>query len=175
MDWNAFYGFALNLIGDSGKDILWWQMCIRAACVFLFGLVVIRLFGRRAFGKQTPLDIVFAIVIGSNLSRALTGNARFVPTLAATAALAILFWLFDHIAVRWEWFSRLVKGAPINLIRDGRPDENRMRRAGISENDIDEAARRAGLNGLSDVDEAVLERSGKISTIRFRKGHGGAG
>jgi len=37
-----------------------------------------------------------------------------------------------------------------------------MRRAGVSEGDLDEAARSAGLPDARKVNEAVLERSGKL-------------
>ena len=158
-----------DLIGHGASDVLWWQMCIRGVVVFLFGLVLIRLFGRKAFGKQTPLDIVLAIIIGSNLSRALTANARFAPTLAATALIALLYWLLEHLAIRWPGFSRLVKGKPIQLIRNGRQDRGTMRRAAVGEGDLDEAARMSGLNGASDLQEAVLERSGGISATRHEK------
>jgi uncharacterized membrane protein YcaP (DUF421 family) len=167
MDWSELYGDVHGLIGSKG-DIAWWQMSIRAVLIFVFGLVLIRLFGRRAFGKQTPLDIILAIVVGSNLSRALTANAPFLPTLAATVAIVLLFWLSSNLSARWRSFSRLVKGDPIWLIRDGEPDGKKMKRAGISEGDIAEAARESGLAGLGGVDEAVLERSGKISTIGRR-------
>lgn len=160
-----------HLIGSGAHHILWWQMSIRAALVFLFGLTVIRLFGRHAFGKQTPLDIVLAIVIGSNLSRTITGNASFIPTLAATTVLVLCFWLFSHLAARWPPFSRLVKGDPVPLVRDGRPDRRRMGWVGVSERDIEEAARQSGLSGLDHVREATLERSGKISTIRSDESH----
>jgi uncharacterized membrane protein YcaP (DUF421 family) len=165
MDWPGLNRGFHDLIGSDKGAILWWQMSVRALLVFLFGLVLIRLFGRRAFGKQTALDIVLAIVVGSNLSRALTANAPFFPTLAATAAIVLLFWLLSSLSARWQSFSRLVKGNPIWLIRDGRPDKKKMRRAAVSEGDIDEAARQSGLAGIRGVDEAVLERSGKISTI----------
>lgn len=152
--------------------MLWWQMSLRALIVFLFGLVLIRLLGRRAFGKQTPLDIVLAIVIGSNLSRALTGNAPLVPTLAATAVLALCYWLLDHAAARWHRFGRLVKGDPIWLGREGKLDRQQMRQAGVSPGDIKEAARQSGLADLSGVQEVVLERSGKISTVRRDRSRG---
>ena len=166
MDWSELYRVLHDLIGSGEDAILWWQACVRAGLVFLFGLLLIRLFGRRAFGKQTALDIVLAIIVGSNLSRALTGNAPFLPTLAATVVLALCFWLFDHAAARWSGFSSFVKGDPIRLVRDGRPDRKNMRKAGVSEGDIEEAARRSGVSGLSGVAEAFLERSGKISTLR---------
>lgn len=154
-----------QLIGSSAQDILWWQMSLRAMLVFLFGLCIIRLFGRHAFGKQTPLDIVLAIVIGSNLSRTITGSARFFPTLVATFVLALCFWILSHLAARWRFFGRVVKGASVPLIEGGHLDRKRMLRSGISEPDIEEAARQAGLSGLDDIKEARLERSGKISTL----------
>jgi uncharacterized membrane protein YcaP (DUF421 family) len=158
-----------NLIGQDERHILWWQMSIRALIVFVFGLVLIRLFGRRVFGRQNPLDIVIAIVIGSNLSRTLTGNSKFLPTLAATITLVLIFWLSDHLAARWPFFSRLTKGLPVKLARGGELDQERMRRHAVSKGDVEEAARTSGLCGVDDLEGAVLERNGKISAIK-RKG-----
>ena len=161
MHWDAFH----HLIGREADTILWWQMCVRAALIFLFGLALIRLFGQRAFGKYSALGIMFVILVGSTLSRALTANAPFVPTLAATAALALLYRLLESAAARWPRFGRLVKGGPVWLMRAGETDPDEMKRAGVSPNDIAEAARRSGKRGLEEVEEAALERSGEISTL----------
>jgi uncharacterized membrane protein YcaP (DUF421 family) len=158
-----------DVIGG-GHQVLWWQMSIRAVLIFLFGLGLIRLFGRRVFSRQNPLDIVIAIIIGSNLSRALTGTARFVPTLAATAVIVVMFWLFDHLAARWPVFSRLTKGQPLQLIRNGELNQRRMSGLAVTEDDIEEAARASGLTGLDEVEQAVFERNGKISTIARKSG-----
>lgn len=158
-----------RLIGADGGEILWWQMSLRAVVIFLFGLLVVRLLGRRVFGKHMALDIVVAIVIGSNLSRTLTGNAPFVPTLATTLTLFLCFWAVERLAAVWHGFGRLVKGEPILLAHHGELNRRRMRRAGISEGDIAEAARRAGLTGLDELDRAMLERSGKISVTARRE------
>jgi uncharacterized membrane protein YcaP (DUF421 family) len=162
MDWlREFHA----LIGEGPRDILWWQMAVRAILTFLYGLLLLRLLGWRAFGKQNPLDLAVAIMVGSNLSRAVTGNARFLPTLAATAALVALFWLFDYLAVRWTVFGRLVKGRPVPLVRNGEFDRDAMRRTGVSDGDVAEAARLAGIASLDGLKDAVLERSGKISAV----------
>ena len=153
-----------GLIGDKG-DILWWQMSIRAMLVLVFGLILLRVLGRRAFSQQNPLDIIVAIVIGSSLSRALTGNVRFFPTLAAMAVLMLVFWLLDHASARWRWLGKLAKGDPVPLARDHRFDRKAMQLWGITEGDIAEAARGSGQPGVEAVKDAVLERSGKISTI----------
>jgi uncharacterized membrane protein YcaP (DUF421 family) len=153
-----------DVIGAKG-DVLWWQMSVRAVLILVFGLVLIRLLGRRAFGQQNPLDIVVAIVVGSSLSRALTGNSPFFSTLAAMAVLLLVFWLLDHAAARSRLLGKLTKGDPVSLARDHRFDRKALALWGITEGDIAEAARASGMPGVEAVKDAVLERSGKISTI----------
>jgi uncharacterized membrane protein YcaP (DUF421 family) len=156
---------AAGWLGTDAQHILWWQMCIRAVLIFLFGIAVIRIFGRKAFGKQSSIDIVLAMVIGSTLSRTLTANAPFVPTLCATLVIILCYWMFAQIAARSRLFARLVKGEPIELVRGGHVDHQRLRWSGASEADIAEAARKSGLPSLSHVRKAVLERSGDISAL----------
>jgi uncharacterized membrane protein YcaP (DUF421 family) len=38
-------------------------------------LAIVRFVGRRVFGEWAALDIIVSIVVGSNLSRALTGSS----------------------------------------------------------------------------------------------------
>lgn len=162
MNWaERFYA----VFGREEGQVLWWQMSLRAAVVFLFGLVLVRLFGRRAFGKYTALDIVLAMIIGSNLSRTLTGNAPFFATMVATTVIVALYWIFDHAAARLPVFSRMLKGDPVWLMRNGVLDRETMKRSGVTQGDIEEAARRSGLGGIAGLREAVFERNGEISTI----------
>lgn len=103
-------------IGGDAHHIVWWQSPCRHH--LLYGLAIIRVFGRKAFGKQSPIDIVLAIVIGSNLSRTLTATAPLLPTLAATLVLVLCYWSVGQLAARWNMFSRLVKGDPITLVQE---------------------------------------------------------
>ncbi|HZD88875.1 MAG TPA: YetF domain-containing protein, partial [Pseudolabrys sp.] len=59
-----------------------------------------------------------------------------------------------------------MKGRPIPLMRDGALDHSAMRRTGVSVGDIEEAGRNSGIPSLGKVQEAVYERSGKISALR---------
>ena len=142
------------------------QASARAAIIFFVGVLYIRLVGARTFGRGSPLDIVVAVIIGSNLSRALTGSAGFVPTLTATLVLVALHWLFARLCHRFRWLSWLMKGDAVDLVRDGRPDERAMRQAAVSPRDLDEALRDKGLERAEQARRAVLERSGQISVIR---------
>lgn len=152
-------------IGTEGQDIGSLQMSLRATVIFILGVLIVRFAATRAFGKWSALDIILAVIVGSNLSRALTGSAPFLPTVIATILLVVLHGMLAMAAARWSWLSTITKGASIPLVRDGQMDEAAMRRAGIGQGDLRMALRAAGHNDLDRVRSASLERNGDISVI----------
>lgn len=150
----------------TGRDLLWWQECARAVMVFAYGLAAVRIAGRRVFGKWGALDIIVSVIIGSNLSRAITGNAELWETMAATTLLLGLHWILARAAAHRRWFSRLVEGAPIELGRGGRVEPDRLRGAMVSANDLDEAMRQSGVESVERTRLVMLEPSGKITVLK---------
>jgi hypothetical protein len=75
-----------TLFGETG-NVTALQECARAILILAYGLAILRLAGRRIFGRWSALDIIVSIIVGSNLSRALTGNAPLLGTIAATTVL----------------------------------------------------------------------------------------
>jgi uncharacterized membrane protein YcaP (DUF421 family) len=142
------------------------QVCARAVLIFVYGLALVRIAGRRVFGRWSALDIIVSIMIGSNLSRALTGNAPLLPTLAATTVLVLLHWLLSQAAARSRFISRIVEGRSIPLVRDGEVDTRAMKRHGVTDADLREALRGAGLERAEQVRLLALETSGRMSVLR---------
>jgi uncharacterized membrane protein YcaP (DUF421 family) len=126
----------------------------------------VRLTKKRFMSRASAFDVILGIMLGSIVSRAITGNAPFGPALAASAALIAMHWLFSFVAYYWHGFGIAVKGQPRVLIRDGAPDRNAMRRAHITEHDLHEDLRTEGLDSPVKVREARLERSGKLSVVK---------
>jgi uncharacterized membrane protein YcaP (DUF421 family) len=153
------------LIGTQGEAIGWAQMSLRAVLIFAVGLAIMRFAAARAFGKWTALDIILAVIVGSNLSRALTGSAPFWPTVIATLMIVALHSALSHAVVRWPVLSRALKGRSVRLIEAGTLDRLAMRRHGIGEGDLRMALRAQGVADLEDVETAYLERNGYISVI----------
>jgi len=154
------------LIGPDNGDASAGQLCARAVILLLLGIAYIRIAGRRTFSHATPLDIVVAIVVGSNLSRAMTGKAPFWPALAATLLLVVLHRVLVMATLRWNWLAKLVKAQPVVLIRDGVEDRRAMLRHGVGEMDLLEGLRLEQVERPADVRLATLENSGKISVVR---------
>jgi uncharacterized membrane protein YcaP (DUF421 family) len=159
-------GFEAVLGHGTPMQIAWWQMCIRAVIVFFFGVILLRIAGKRAFGQQSALDIVLAVLIGSNLSRAPTGGSPFAPTLAASAVTTLLYYVSIHLTERQGALGWMLKGRPVVLVRDGSPDPKALFQAGVSHADLEEAIRSKGVERFADVARATLERSGHISVIK---------
>lgn len=144
------------------------QECVRAVLIFVYGLLLVRLAGRRLFGKWAALDIIVAVLIGSNLSRALTGGAPLAGTLAATTLLVFLHWLISQAAARSRILSRLVEGRGVELVRDGKIDSRVAAWHSVSRADIDEALRRTGIQHIEDAARVTLEPSGNMTTRQAR-------
>lgn len=152
-------------LGSSAETMTWSQMTLRAMLIFVYGVVIFRFAYRRFFGQSTDFDIVVVVLIGSAMSRTLTGNAPLLPTLAATTTLVALHGALALMAWRWPLVGWLIKGSESRLIERGRMDRRAMLRSGVTERDLLEAIRLKGCKEISRVEAAVLERSGKISVI----------
>jgi uncharacterized membrane protein YcaP (DUF421 family) len=149
----------------------WAQVGVRCIVVFVFGVILVRLADRRFLGRNASFDVLLGIVLGSVLSRAINGQAPFFKTLAAAALLVLLHRLVGALTCRWPWFSRLIKGDAVVLIRQGAADPRAMRACDISEDDLEENLRLNGnVNRRADVEEARLERNGQIGVVRKRSG-----
>lgn len=157
---------AINAVFGQMKDLTAGQECARSALIFAYGFVVVRLVGRRVFGKWTALDIIVSIMVGSNLSRALTGSAALWPTLAATSLLFGLHWALAQAAARSPRASHLVEGRAEVLATQGKLEPPVLRRWSISEADINEALRWHGLQDLAQTERLMIEPSGNISVLR---------
>lgn len=155
-----------QVIGSDADTITWWQMVVRGTLIFFYTLFLVRIGGRRIFGKNSSFDIVLGVILGSIMSRALTANAQFLPTLAAGTALVVLHWLLAEVALRSPAFGHLIKGRESLLIQDGDIRHETLRAANLTEHDLKEALRsNGGTLEPSSVRAAYLERSGEISVI----------
>jgi uncharacterized membrane protein YcaP (DUF421 family) len=156
-------------LGAESREIGVAQMALRAVVVYIATVVMVRLGKKRFMGQGTAFDMILGIMLGSTVSRAITGTAPFLPALAAAAVLVAMHWLVSWVALRWHGFGTAFKGHERLLVKDGRIDREIMRKTHISERDLWEDLRAKGVQHLEHVAEAHLERSGKLSVIQARR------
>lgn len=166
-DWESLARLLLG-VGLEGKEINAAQMGLRAAVVYVVTLAIVRLGKKRFMGRATAFDVILGIMLGSIVSRAVTGNAPILPALAAAAVLFLMHWLFSWLAVRSHGFGVLLKDRPRVLVRQGELDRTALRTAHMTEHDLDEDLRQKGLTDAAEIAEARLERSGQVSVIKAK-------
>lgn len=140
-----------------------WEMTARAVVALIYGTIVVRLFGRRIFGRWSAFDVVIAISMGSTISRAITGPIAFWPAIAATTVMLLV-----HRGLAWACaanpsLARVVEGRSALLANDGSLDRRAMLRWGVSEADVRAALRTHGLDRVEQTTRIALEPNGLIS------------
>lgn len=154
------------LLGTDRESLNAGHMAVRAAIVFSAAIFLVRVGDTRFMGRNTAFDIILAIILGSVMSRAITGQSPFFPTLVASVVLVGLHWSLAAIAFRSDRFGTAVKGRERQLVEDGALRRDTMSQSHISENDLLQSLRlNASLESPDDVAAAWLERSGDISVI----------
>ncbi len=135
-------------------------------CVYLFVVVLLRIFGRRQLGQLTVLDLIVVLLIGSAVETAMIHGDLSLPAgLTSAATLLVLNRAMTTAFLRSARWNHLVNGGPILLVHDGKVIEEHLRRVGLTEDDLAEDLRSRGYADTTDVRDAVLETDGSISVI----------
>jgi uncharacterized membrane protein YcaP (DUF421 family) len=151
------------------------------AIVYVALVLGIRLFGKKELSQLSVVDLIFILLISNAVQNAMTGpNNTLEGGLIAAAVLFAMNFLLKLIMYYFPKFGKLVQGEPILLVYKGRMNTENMRKAKISKDEIEEAAREHGVPSIDHVDLAMLEVDGNISvlsddfkrmTSRKRKSH----
>ncbi len=159
-----------DVIGVGNDDLTIWQMGLRAFIVYIIGILLVKLGEKRFIGKNTAFDMILGFILGSVLSRAITGNAPFFQTIGAGVILVGIHSLFAIASYYSDWIGSFTKGNAKILIKDGEIQWDNMRKSHISKKDLEMALYTNGkVIDFSQVKVARFERSGDISVIPREK------
>lgn len=151
---------------QKAQDLNTLQVCVRAIVVYLVLIGYVRFAKKRFLGRATGFDAILVIIIGSIASRAISGTAPFVPSLAGTFILVLFHWCVSYVTEDRPRLSALIKGRDTVLVKNGRVDRQALKAAHMSEDDLYEDLREKGIDAPALLKEARLERSGRLSVIK---------
>lgn len=157
--------YYLNKI-NSDPHLLY--LFIRTFIIYVFAIFLIRV-GNTRYNFETAFDYIFVFIIGAVLSRAINGASTLLSAMAGSSLLIFLHWLFAIFAFYSHGFGKLVKGKSVILIQDGQLIWSALKRHQVTEEDLKQVAReKLNERDLTNVKEARLERTGRISFITFK-------
>ena len=153
-------------IWGRSSDLNCLQMSCRAAACFFIALILIRFTGMRVFGIKSAFDTCIIIMLGAVMGRAVVGASPFIPTICASTVIILIHKIIAELSVKNQAISHLVKGKPLSLYKDGILNDRNMRKCAVSYGDVMEEIRiKLNQNGLQNIEEIFMERTGKISVI----------
>lgn len=142
------------------------EIVLRAAVVYLFLVVVLRLSGKREVGQMSILELIVILIISDAVQNSMVGdNVTLWGGLVAVLTLIALDLGLKALIGRSRRLRKAVEGEPRLLVRDGRLLDKALREEGVEPEQVRAAIRAHGIERIEDVRLAVLETEGSISII----------
>jgi uncharacterized membrane protein YcaP (DUF421 family) len=136
------------------------------AVIYTFLLALLRLFGRRQLAQLTTFDLVVVLLLGSAVETTMIrGYIVLGAGLMSAGSLLVMNAILTRLMLRSRRFRHLVGGGPVLLVNHGVVVEEHLRAASLTRNDLAEALRSQGFDGVGKVRAAVLETDGSLSVI----------
>src|SRR4051794_23607304 len=151
-----------------------WEYCTRAACIYTFLLIVLRITGKRQVGQLAPFDLILLLVLSNAVQNAMIGQDTSILGGCITAAtLIVMNGAVSLATFHSKFLAGVIEGRPIRLIHDGHVDERNLRRVKLTHHELNAALRAEGIGCAEHVQVAVLENTGKISVVAKNHTNGG--
>lgn len=151
------------------------EIVLRGTAVYLLLFFILRILRREA-GALGISDLLVVVLIADAAQNAMASEYKSV-TEGAVLVSTIAAWdfLLDWLGYRFPALRRLLRPAPLPLIKDGRVLVRNLRREMISREELMMQLREQGVEGAGEVKRCYLEGDGRVSVIKKEAGGGGAG
>ena len=150
-------------------SVPWWELVFRAAVIYVFLLLLLRITGKRQVGQLAPFDLVLLLVLSNAVQNSMNaGDNSLIGGMLAAGTLVTLNYLVARATHSSKKVEALIEGRPEVLIHNGKLYGKAMTEARLTQHELNAALRQAGCAGIDDVHCAVLENNGQISVVSRR-------
>lgn len=148
---NAMIGPGLSLLEKMARPIV----------VYIFLVVVLRIFGKRELAQLNPFDLVVLLSLSNTVQNAIIGEDNSVTggLLGAFTLLAVNYFVVRYF-FKHRRLDQIFEGTPTVLIENGRLRREALAEELLTESELLTVAHRQGFNRLDEVESCVLEPGG---------------
>jgi uncharacterized membrane protein YcaP (DUF421 family) len=137
------------------------EKIIRPVIVYLFLVILLRIFGKRELAQLNPFDLVVLLSLSNTVQNAIIGDDNSVAGgLIGAVSLLVINYLVVRFLFRHRRLDQLVEGKPAVLVRNGKIDKHNLARELITTAELTVMIRRQGFDSLEDLEEVILEPGG---------------
>lgn len=139
---------------------------VRSMFLYIIVLAVMRLMGKREIGQLQPFELVISIMIADLASIPMSelGIPIFNGIIPILGLLAMHL-IISFLNIKSIKFRSITCGKPTILIYRGKIDEKALIKERFTLNELQERMRENNVFNIGDVEYAILETNGSVSTI----------
>ena len=137
------------------------EKILRPLIVYIFLVLLLRVFGKRELAQLNPFDLVVLLSLSNTVQNAIIGDDNSVSG-GIIGAFTLLF--VNYVVVRYLFRHRrldqIVEGKPAVLVKEGRICKKELAKELITIPELQTVVRRQGLEGIHEVESCILEPGG---------------
>lgn len=141
------------------------EIFLRGTLVYLFLFSLLRVMRRQA-GAIGISDLLVVVLIADAAQNAMASEYKSI-TEGLVLVATIVFWdyFLDWLGYRFPAVRRLLRPAPLLLIKDGRIQRRNLKQEMITEEELMSQLREQGVESVEEVEKSYMEGDGHISVI----------
>lgn len=134
---------------------------------FLF-LILFRIMGKREIGELGVNDLLVSVLFAQFATLAIEKyNEPLLSTLVPTVLIVFLQVIISYVSLKNTKFRELIDSKPSLIIKNGNINFKEMERQRYGLEDLLTQIRDKGIKSLDEIEYAILENNGKLSTFLY--------
>lgn len=140
---------------------------LRTLLIYVFLIAIMRMMGKRQLGELEVTDLVITLLLSEISTVPLTDPSKpLFQAILPIITLASLEVLTSWLCLKIPKFKVMLSPKPAILVHNGRIDRKQMQKARISLDELMCELRQKEIADISQVQYAIIESNGKISTFK---------
>lgn len=134
---------------------------------FLF-LILFRIMGKREIGELGVNDLLVSVLFAQFATLAIEKYTEpLIVTLVPTTIIVLLQVIISYFSLKSTKFRELIDSKPSLIIKEGKINFKEMERQRYGLEDLLTQIRDKGIKSLDEIEYAILENNGKLSTFLY--------
>jgi uncharacterized membrane protein YcaP (DUF421 family) len=141
-----------------------FEKALRPILVYLFLVVLLRIFGKRELAQLNPFDLIVLLSLSNTLQNAMIGEDNSVTGgLIGAFSLCAINYVVVRFLFRHRRLDQWIEGKPAIFIQDGKVRTKALARELLSRSELETIVHHQGFASLDEVQSCVLETGGTFS------------
>src|SRR5579871_1583376 len=145
------------------------EKVLRPAVVYVFLVILLRIFGKRELAQLNPFDLVVLLSLSNTVQNAIIGNDNSLTGgLIGAFTLLTINYLVIRYLFKHRRLDQLFEGKPTLLIEDGKILKGALAKELLTHAELTTVLHRQGFDSMADIQRCVLEPGGTFFVQRKR-------